>query len=268
MRNIKDDADGHAQRVGEGRPQADPRGQAAGQRARRRPSPRGRTSRTGRSTNSCPMVDSGLKAPRLRPGPHPLRRGGLLLVPPVQQRGRRRGPRADRPGRPVHHPRPARIDRPARARSSATSTPPTIFSTTDGRVVTGRIMNLHNDTMTVNTNMLDPSAQVNIDRRTIEEQKPSPVSMMPEGLLEHAEPRRGARPGRLPALARRPEQPDVQEVGSGPGYGRRTADGYPGLGLSLSPRSSAIRHQPSGLSFPGSVDDSTTGGRQAWTSRS
>ncbi len=58
-----------------------------------------------------------------------------------------------------------------------------IFSTTDGKVVTGRIMNLHNDVMTINTNMLDPSAQVNIDRRKIEEQKLSPVSMMPEGLL-------------------------------------------------------------------------------------
>jgi putative heme-binding domain-containing protein len=58
-----------------------------------------------------------------------------------------------------------------------------IFSTSDGKVVTGRIMNLHNDVMTINTNMLDPSAQVNIDRRKIEEQKPSPVSMMPEGLL-------------------------------------------------------------------------------------
>ena len=58
-----------------------------------------------------------------------------------------------------------------------------VFSTTDGRVVTGRIMNLHGDAMTVNTNMLDPSAQVNLDRRTIDEQKLSPVSMMPEGLL-------------------------------------------------------------------------------------
>ena len=58
-----------------------------------------------------------------------------------------------------------------------------IFSTTDGKVVTGRIMNLHNDVMTVNTNMLDPSAQVNLDRRTVDQQKPSPVSMMPEGLL-------------------------------------------------------------------------------------
>lgn len=56
-------------------------------------------------------------------------------------------------------------------------------ATSDGKVVTGRIVNLHGDTMSINTNMLDPTAQVNIDRKTIEETKPSPVSMMPEGLL-------------------------------------------------------------------------------------
>jgi putative heme-binding domain-containing protein len=58
-----------------------------------------------------------------------------------------------------------------------------MFSTVDGQVVTGRIMNLHGDTIMVNTNMLDPSAQVGIDRRRVDEMKPSPVSMMPEGLL-------------------------------------------------------------------------------------
>jgi putative heme-binding domain-containing protein len=58
-----------------------------------------------------------------------------------------------------------------------------VVATTDGRVVTGRIMNLHGDGMVINTNMLDPSAQVSIDRTKIEEVKPSPTSMMPQGLL-------------------------------------------------------------------------------------
>jgi len=31
--------------------------------------------------------------------------------------------------------------------------------------------------------MLDPSAQVNVNRTKIEETRPSPISMMPEGLL-------------------------------------------------------------------------------------
>ena len=57
------------------------------------------------------------------------------------------------------------------------------IATSDGQVVTGRIMNLNGDTIILNTNMLDPSAQVNVDARKIEEQRPSPVSMMPEGLL-------------------------------------------------------------------------------------
>jgi putative heme-binding domain-containing protein len=63
-----------------------------------------------------------------------------------------------------------------------------IIATTDGQVVTGRIMNLHNDTLTINTNMLDPSAQVNVNRQKIEETRPSPVSMMPEGLLSTLNP--------------------------------------------------------------------------------
>ena len=58
-----------------------------------------------------------------------------------------------------------------------------IVATSDGQVVTGRIMNLHGDVMTINTNMLDPSAQVNVNRGKIEETRPSPTSMMPEGLL-------------------------------------------------------------------------------------
>ena len=57
------------------------------------------------------------------------------------------------------------------------------IATTDGKVVTGRIMNLNGDTITVNTNMLDPSAQVVVNVGKIEENRPSTISMMPEGLL-------------------------------------------------------------------------------------
>ncbi len=56
-------------------------------------------------------------------------------------------------------------------------------ATSDGVVVTGRIMNLNGDNMMINTNMLDPNAQVSVNRHKIEETRPSPVSMMPEGLL-------------------------------------------------------------------------------------
>jgi putative heme-binding domain-containing protein len=53
----------------------------------------------------------------------------------------------------------------------------------DGRVVTGRIVNLHGDTMMVLTDMLNPNALVGVNQNQIEDMKPSPVSMMPEGLL-------------------------------------------------------------------------------------
>jgi len=55
--------------------------------------------------------------------------------------------------------------------------------TTDGRIITGRIINLSGDSMRINTNMLDPSAIEGIDRKTIDEQFPSKLSMMPTGLL-------------------------------------------------------------------------------------
>ena len=58
----------------------------------------------------------------------------------------------------------------------------------DGRTVTGRIVNLHGDTMSILTSMLDPNGQVNVNRNQVEETKPSLVSMMPEGLLNTLTP--------------------------------------------------------------------------------
>jgi putative heme-binding domain-containing protein len=55
--------------------------------------------------------------------------------------------------------------------------------TDNGEVVTGRIVNLSNDNLMVNTDMLNPNKMVNVKRRDIELMKPSPVSMMPGGLL-------------------------------------------------------------------------------------
>jgi putative heme-binding domain-containing protein len=57
------------------------------------------------------------------------------------------------------------------------------IATTDGRVITGRIVNLFDDTILVNPDMLDPNKMVRVRRDQIEEMKRSPVSMMPEGLL-------------------------------------------------------------------------------------
>ncbi|TWT52068.1 Cytochrome c [Thalassoglobus neptunius] len=56
--------------------------------------------------------------------------------------------------------------------------------TIDGKVIQGRIVNLAGDSFQINTNMLDPNAQVRVDRRQIEEMIPSRVSMMPQGLAD------------------------------------------------------------------------------------
>jgi putative heme-binding domain-containing protein len=59
-----------------------------------------------------------------------------------------------------------------------------IISTVDGRVVTGRIVNLQGSNLSICPDMLDPNRQVNVKREDIEEMKPSLVSLMPEGLLD------------------------------------------------------------------------------------
>jgi putative heme-binding domain-containing protein len=56
--------------------------------------------------------------------------------------------------------------------------------TLDDRVVVGRIVNLNNNEVHVNTNMLDPGSTVKIDRNNIDSMKTSKVSMMPAGLLD------------------------------------------------------------------------------------
>ncbi len=58
----------------------------------------------------------------------------------------------------------------------------TIF-TLDGKVVTGRIVNLAGDSLRVSENMLDPGNHTSVDRKQIDEIVPSKLSMMPQGLL-------------------------------------------------------------------------------------
>jgi putative heme-binding domain-containing protein len=59
-----------------------------------------------------------------------------------------------------------------------------IIATADGKVVTGRIVNLNGSNLSICPDMLDPNRQINVRRENIDEMKPSPVSLMPEGLLD------------------------------------------------------------------------------------
>jgi putative heme-binding domain-containing protein len=58
------------------------------------------------------------------------------------------------------------------------------ITTTDGKVVTGRIVNYSGDQMVVMTNMLDPNGLVNVNHKKVEAVEKSKVSMMPAGLLD------------------------------------------------------------------------------------
>ncbi|MDB6078885.1 MAG: putative heme-binding domain protein, partial [Akkermansiaceae bacterium] len=55
----------------------------------------------------------------------------------------------------------------------------------DGSKIYGRIMNLSGDDITLNTNMMDPDAVTNVNRKRIKTMEQSKVSMMPPGLLNN-----------------------------------------------------------------------------------
>jgi putative heme-binding domain-containing protein len=58
-----------------------------------------------------------------------------------------------------------------------------VITTTNGKVIEGRITNYSGDGITVNTNMQDPNATVTVNRNNIESMELSKVSMMPTSLL-------------------------------------------------------------------------------------
>jgi putative heme-binding domain-containing protein len=61
-----------------------------------------------------------------------------------------------------------------------------VIRTTDGRTVTGRIINLSGDGLTVNTDMLNPGqgGSTSVRKSEVEAMQPSQTSMMPNGLLD------------------------------------------------------------------------------------
>jgi putative heme-binding domain-containing protein len=61
----------------------------------------------------------------------------------------------------------------------------TEFELVDGRVITGRVVNLSGNSYMVQPDMMTPNKLVNINTNDIEEQRPSSVSTMPAGLLDN-----------------------------------------------------------------------------------
>ena len=53
----------------------------------------------------------------------------------------------------------------------------------NGTVVTGVVVNMNGDRVSVNTDMFDPNQQINVNRPQIASIEPSKVSPMPPGLL-------------------------------------------------------------------------------------
>jgi len=60
----------------------------------------------------------------------------------------------------------------------------TTFTLKDGRIVTGRVVNMQGNNMSVMTDMLSPSALTGVNVNNVESMQPSPVSPMPTGLID------------------------------------------------------------------------------------
>ena len=58
-----------------------------------------------------------------------------------------------------------------------------VFTTTDGTQLNGRIMNMRNNEYWVNTDMMKPSTVSKVQAELITSIEPSPISMMPPGLI-------------------------------------------------------------------------------------
>jgi putative heme-binding domain-containing protein len=58
------------------------------------------------------------------------------------------------------------------------------IATSDGKLVTGRIVNYSGDNITVMSDMLDPNGLVEVNHKKVESVEKSKISMMPKGLLD------------------------------------------------------------------------------------
>jgi putative heme-binding domain-containing protein len=59
-----------------------------------------------------------------------------------------------------------------------------VITTTDGRQIVGRVVNLFGDNIQISPDMLDPNKLISVNRAQIDTIEPSKVSMMPQGLLD------------------------------------------------------------------------------------
>lgn len=59
-----------------------------------------------------------------------------------------------------------------------------VITTDDGKLVTGRIINLAGNNIMLNTDMFNPTAITNVDHRKVETIATSKISMMPAGLID------------------------------------------------------------------------------------
>ena len=156
-----------------------------------------------------------LEEPQLRQRPQDVRRRRLLHLPSLRQRRRHDRPRSDRRRRPLHRRTICSIRSSTRARSSTSSSSPTVVTKNNGEQVIGVVVNLSGDTVTLNTDLTDPNQRVARRSQGSEEHRTQQGLADAADAAEHADEGGDPRPRRLRAERWRQEQPDVREIAAG-----------------------------------------------------
>ena len=60
---------------------------------------------------------------------------------------------------------------------------PIVVTRNNGETLSGVVVNLSGDNVTINTDLSDPNQRVNVDRKTVKSIEPSKISLMPPNLL-------------------------------------------------------------------------------------
>ena len=208
MTNIRRDAMANLERGREGRAQADPRGAGRPRRPRPPHGPERTFVKKWTLDELVPMVETGLKGRDYDRGRAMFAAAKCFSCHRFNNEGGGLGPDLSGvAGRFSARDLLESIVVPSKTISDQYEA--VMIATTDGRVVTGRIVNLNGDNLMINPDMLDPNQHG--QRPARRDRGDEAVAGLDDarGAARHAGPGRGPRPGRVPALARRSRKPDV-----------------------------------------------------------
>ncbi len=150
---------------------------------RRRHVRRPHAARCGRSTSSAPPPQTGLKGRNFDNGRKMFGAAACFACHRFGNEGGMTGPDlTGAGGRYTPHDLLDQIINPSKEINEQFA--PIIVTKNNGETLTGVVVNLNGDSVTLNTDLTDPNQRVNVDRKEVKSIEPSPISPMPPMLLD------------------------------------------------------------------------------------